>query len=277
VSQHYGPSRPFTGVTLLFIHWFSIGNRIYWTLQLVITSKDYALTVLYTSQIAIRQTKSFQCLTFFTSHCLVAAYSGGLAPCSGFLNCPRPQLPASHSNSSQLNRSSSLTHSPSDFNKIMLRPTVCRSAGLCVQHLSGAQDQIFNILRHLLVFWCGEDERTGPLFTITARPRQRSHSRVRVPRDSWPYFTVSDSKLPNLKGEIPVFTFPRNRVDWSMSRSSDCNRSKLLYDWPLISNQFVLAPSPLRHTTRDSFCNWTLAVMVLRKHPLRWDNKRSSL
>jgi hypothetical protein len=30
-------------------------------------------------------------------------------------------------------------------------------------------------------------------FTIAAGPRQRSHSRLRVPRDSWPYFTLSDS------------------------------------------------------------------------------------
>jgi hypothetical protein len=40
------------------------------------------------------------------------------------------------------------------------------------------------------------DERTGLLFTIAAGPRQRIHSRVRVPWDSWPYFTVSDSRLP---------------------------------------------------------------------------------
>jgi hypothetical protein len=40
------------------------------------------------------------------------------------------------------------------------------------------------------------DERTGLSFTIAAGPRQRCHSRVRVPCDSWPYFTVSDSRLP---------------------------------------------------------------------------------
>jgi hypothetical protein len=33
-------------------------------------------------------------------------------------------------------------------------------------------------------------------FTITAGPCQRSHSWIQVPRDSWPYFTVSDSRLP---------------------------------------------------------------------------------
>jgi hypothetical protein len=36
----------------------------------------------------------------------------------------------------------------------------------------------------------------GLSFTIAADPRQRSHSRVRVPRGSWTYFTVSDSRLP---------------------------------------------------------------------------------
>jgi hypothetical protein len=48
-----------------------------------------------------------------------------------------------------------------------------------------------------LLMWSAlSDERTGLLFTIAAGPRQRSHSRVRVPLDSRPYFTVSDSRLP---------------------------------------------------------------------------------
>jgi hypothetical protein len=38
-------------------------------------------------------------------------------------------------------------------------------------------------------------ERTGLSIAIAADPRQRSHSRVRVPWDSRPYFTVSDSRL----------------------------------------------------------------------------------
>jgi hypothetical protein len=39
------------------------------------------------------------------------------------------------------------------------------------------------------------DERTGLLFTISAGPRQCSYSWLQVPRDSRPYFTVSDSRL----------------------------------------------------------------------------------
>jgi hypothetical protein len=48
----------------------------------------------------------------------------------------------------------------------------------------------------LLMWGALSDERTGLSFTIPAGPRQRRHSRVRVPWESRPYFTVSDSKLP---------------------------------------------------------------------------------
>jgi hypothetical protein len=48
-----------------------------------------------------------------------------------------------------------------------------------------------------LLMW-GElsDEKTGLWFIIVAGPHQRSHFRVRVPLESWPYFTVSDTRLP---------------------------------------------------------------------------------
>jgi hypothetical protein len=39
------------------------------------------------------------------------------------------------------------------------------------------------------------DERMGPSFTIVAGARQRSHSRIRDPRDSRTYITVSGSRL----------------------------------------------------------------------------------
>jgi hypothetical protein len=43
---------------------------------------------------------------------------------------------------------------------------------------------------------------------------QRSHSQVRIPRNSWPHFTVSDSRSPppNLEGQVPVFISSRNRM-----------------------------------------------------------------
>jgi hypothetical protein len=48
-----------------------------------------------------------------------------------------------------------------------------------------------------LVMWGAlSDGRTGLSFTIAACPCQRSHSLVRAPLDSRPYFTVSDLRLP---------------------------------------------------------------------------------
>jgi hypothetical protein len=44
------------------------------------------------------------------------------------------------------------------------------------------------------------DKRTGLSFTIAAGPRQRTHSRIRVTWDSRPYFTLSDSRLPQPGG-----------------------------------------------------------------------------
>jgi hypothetical protein len=49
------------------------------------------------------------------------------------------------------------------------------------------------------------------LFTIAAGPRQRSHSQVRVPRDSWPSFTVSDSRLPQPVGSGPHMYIPQEQ------------------------------------------------------------------
>jgi hypothetical protein len=56
---------------------------------------------------------------------------------------------------------------------------------------------------------CRED---GSVVRITVDPRQRSHSQVRVPRDSRPHFSVSDSGLPKLEDQIPVFISLSNRT-----------------------------------------------------------------
>jgi hypothetical protein len=49
----------------------------------------------------------------------------------------------------------------------------------------------------------------GLSFTIAADRRQRSHSKVRVSPDSWPYFTVSDSRLPQPGGPGPRIYIPQ--------------------------------------------------------------------
>jgi hypothetical protein len=65
----------------------------------------------------------------------------------------------------------------------------------------------------LLMWDAVSDERTGMPFTTAAGPRQRSHSWVRVSRDSWPYFTVSDSRLPQPGGSGPCIYIPTEQGD----------------------------------------------------------------
>jgi hypothetical protein len=55
------------------------------------------------------------------------------------------------------------------------------------------------------------DEWTYLPFTIAAGLWQRSHSWVRVPRDSWPYFTVTHSKLPQPGGPSPRIYVPQEQ------------------------------------------------------------------
>jgi hypothetical protein len=60
----------------------------------------------------------------------------------------------------------------------------------------------------LLLWGAPFDERTYLSFTIAPGPRQRSHLRVRVPWDSWPNFTVSDSSpWLNLLSKVAYLAF----------------------------------------------------------------------
>jgi hypothetical protein len=64
---------------------------------------------------------------------------------------------------------------------------------------------------NLLIWGAFSDESMGLSFTIAAGPRQRSHSWVRVPWDSRPYFLVSDLRLSflspstTLRSTVEVF------------------------------------------------------------------------
>jgi hypothetical protein len=75
----------------------------------------------------------------------------------------------------------------------------------------------------LLMWGALSDERTGLSFAIAICPRQRSHSRVRIPWNSWPYFTVLDSRLPfsspptTRRATVEVFDPASTRI---MSHSS---------------------------------------------------------
>jgi hypothetical protein len=63
----------------------------------------------------------------------------------------------------------------------------------------------------LLMWGALSDERTDLPLTISAGPLQRSHSWVRVPRDSWPYFTLSYWRLPQPGGPGPRIHIPQEQ------------------------------------------------------------------
>jgi hypothetical protein len=66
-------------------------------------------------------------------------------------------------------------------------------------------------LAGLLMWGSLSDDRSGLPFTIAAGPRQPSHSCVRVPRDSWSCFTVSDLRLPQPGGTDPLIYTPKKQ------------------------------------------------------------------
>jgi hypothetical protein len=94
----------------------------------------------------------------------------------------------------------------------MLRPTVSRPVLVSSTHLGPRPDSYCCQTRAGLSMWGPlSEERTGLSFTIANGPRQRAHSRVRVPRESWLYFTVSDSRLPQPWGTGPCIYIPQEQ------------------------------------------------------------------
>jgi hypothetical protein len=90
--------------------------------------------------------------------------------------------------------------------KVTLRPMVSRPVCLVSNPTCGPKPDFYywQTVACLLMWGALSEERTGLSFTIAAGSRQRSHSQVQVPRDSWPYFTFSDSGLP-----LPGWPCPR--------------------------------------------------------------------
>jgi hypothetical protein len=81
-----------------------------------------------------------------------------------------------------------------------MRLTVSRSVSLGVEpHLGLMTRYLLLFDSYCLVFVGGgplSDVRTGLSFVYVAGPCQHSPSRIRVRWDSWPYFTVSELRLP---------------------------------------------------------------------------------
>jgi hypothetical protein len=77
-------------------------------------------------------------------------------------------------------------------------------------------------------------------FTIDVGPRQRSHSQARIPRDSWPYFIVSDSRLPQPGGPGPRISIHQEQGGSVIPPGTEFGKNysptSLWYDFDRIEN-----------------------------------------
>jgi hypothetical protein len=128
----------------------------------------------------------------------------------------------------------------------MLLPKLSRSVYLGVKHPPRAQDQIFIT-----------DERTSVPFTIAADPRQRSHSQVQVPRDWWPYFTVSVSRLSQPGGPGPRIYIPQEQGGPVIPSGTGLPFHRLLR----------LAGMRRRYSTPPLRGNWSLVIYIASTRP----------
>jgi hypothetical protein len=135
----------------------------------------------------------------------------------------------------------------------MLQPTVSRPVSLGIKHPSWVYNQICITFRQLLVWGALYDERTDLSFTIAAGPLQRSHSRVRVPWDSWPYFTVSDSRLPfslpltTRRATVEVLDLASLYIDSgriSLKTRVTCQNACLLARYPVLGSARTTYETP---------------------------------
>jgi hypothetical protein len=161
------------------------------------------------------------------------APNGGHSPSSGFPNCPRSQLPVSHSSSSQwLDPNSPLTHSLT--RSLTNLPTTLHFTELNWTHSKSQSYFTTGSLLPIISSWrqAHWDSRPAIFFqlnTCSHSPYVTSSltrgwvchlqlllalvstviSQVWVPRDSWPHFTDSDSRLPQPGGPGPcIYILP---------------------------------------------------------------------
>jgi hypothetical protein len=114
----------------------------------------------------------------------------------------------------------------------------------------------------LLMWGALSNKRTGLMFAIFAVPRQRTHSLVPVPWDSWPYLTVSDLRLPfsspptTHRTMVEVF-------DPASKRGNDRVRVQVTLRLAVYHQSVRLGAEPLETQGQNYFSQLKLAIIAL--------------
>jgi hypothetical protein len=160
-------------------------------LQVVTTNNYNTIADFYSSQITTAHAEFFPARSVFSRRCLVTAYYNGFSSAQVLFERRFPS-----------NCLFFRTRLRVTLRQAVYRPSVRLGDKPLEDH-----DHYFYFPTEHLLLWslCNIlfDEKMGLSFAIAAGPRQRSHSHVRLPRDSWPHFTVSDSRLPPPGGPGP--------------------------------------------------------------------------
>jgi hypothetical protein len=121
------------------------------------------------------------------------------------------------------------------------------------------------IIEGSLMWGAVSDERSVLFLTASVGLLQRSHSWVRIPGDSWPYFTLSDSKFPQ-----PVR--PGSRI---FVPQEQCGPDMSHRHWVPVSR-----PPTARRATVVFFksattwaLNWFPTQNLLFTYPRRWSHR----
>jgi hypothetical protein len=200
----------------------TIGGGLVWIYFTIIhTARNYKLLECYSvsPQITTATSKPFSACCLFTSRSFVTAYNSGDSSASSLKSSLNGGSP-----STAFLPQTPLQNSLGWIESEIYVTTDGQSASLSWNKapIRGLRPYFYycQTVAGLLLWSALSDERTGLSFTIAAGTRQRRHSRVCVPWDSRPYFTVSDSRLPfsspptTRRATVEVFDPSSTRESW---------------------------------------------------------------
>jgi hypothetical protein len=132
----------------------------------------------------------------------------------------------------------------SDFDKVTLRLAASQSVDLGVEPIWGSWPDIYYFLSvTVLILWGAlSEERTDLSFVYAAGLHQHSLSRVRVPWDTWPYFTLSDLRL--------ILSSPPTACSVTVEIFEPAS-TRVIVNWKRSVESYILGADHIENTTSN--------------------------